>query len=78
MITSYRGYIPPHTDYRENPIHTTEHIPEFKAIAQEMIKAEVPELVRQTMCEVLPSIIDGMMYDINTILQISMDDAEQL
>lgn len=43
-----------------------------------MIQAEVPEMIKETIREILPAIIDGMIYDINTILTISMSDGEEL
>lgn len=78
LITSYTGTIPHRTDYRENPIHNDVHVPEFKAISHQMIQEEVPDMIKETIMEILPAIIDGMLYDINTILTISMADGEEL
>ena len=78
--TAYRGKI--ERDFRENPIHDSEHVPEMHNIAREEIENIVPELVRREASrminEAVRAMIGALRYDINTTLEIAFKDLGEM
>ena len=79
-VTSYNGHI--ERDFRENPIHDSEHVPEMHNIAVEEIMARVPELARaecaRLINEAVRAMIGALRYDINTSLEIAFKDLGEM
>lgn len=65
----------------ENPYHI-EHIKEFdkmaRAIAEEQIKELVPTMINNEISSVISSMLKGLEYDIETIVNISFDDGRDI
>lgn len=74
--TSYQGNI--ERDYRENPIHDSEHVPEMHSIAIKEIEERVPNLARREAAklvnEAVKSMIGALRYDVNTSIEIAFKD----
>lgn len=70
MITSYTGEI------RENPIHDSQHVPEFRRIAKEEIELYTPQICTQLINEAVNAMIGAMQYDIETTMTIAFQDLE--
>ena len=78
--TSYHGHI--ERDFRENPIHHSEHVPEMHSIATEEINRIVPELIHREATrlfnEAVRAMIGALHYDIETSLQIAFKDLGEM
>lgn len=78
--SAYQGNIS--RDFRENPIHQSEHVPEMHNIAQEEINRIVPELVHREAArlvnEAVRSMIGALHYDIETTLEIAFSDLGEM
>lgn len=69
-------------DFRENPIHHSEHVPEMHSIATEEINRIVPELIHREATrlfnEAVRAMIGALHYDIETSLQIAFKDIGEM
>ena len=74
--TSYQGHI--ERDFRENPIHESVHVPEFRAICQEEIERTVPPMVKQICLDTMNGILKANEYDIKNILKVSADNMQSM
>lgn len=55
-----------------------EHRDEMRRVAKEMIEELVPPIARQIYAETIQSILDALRYDIETVVNISFDDAHDI
>lgn len=78
--TSYTGHIA--RDFRENPIHQSEHVPEMHAITVEEINRLVPEMIHREATklfnEAVRAMIGALHYDIQTTLEIAFRDIGEM
>ena len=69
-------------DFRENPIHHSEHVPEMHSIATEEINRIVPELIHREATrlfnEAVRAMIGAIHYDIETSLEIAFRDIGEM
>ena len=56
--------------------HATEHRAEMQQIAEETIRKLVPQMVAEIFNNAIERLIGAMEYDIETIVNISFDDAQ--
>ena len=78
--SSFHGSIT--RDYRENPIHDTQHVEEMHQIAKSEINCEVPEMI-QSICatyinEAVDAMIGAIHYDIETTVEIAFKDLGEM
>lgn len=78
--TSYTGHIT--RDFRENPIHQSEHVPEMHAITVEEINRLVPEMIHSEATklfnEAVRAMIGALHYDIETTIEIAFKDLGEM
>ena len=55
-----------------------EHREEMRQIAEEAVKALAPTIAKEIYIQTLQSMLDGLRYDIETIVSISFDDAHDI
>ena len=78
--SAYHGHIT--RDFRENPIHHSEHVPEMHSIAVEEINRIVPQMVHEEATRLFNEAVNAMMgalhYDIETSLEIAFKDLGEM
>ena len=79
-ISSYNGSIA--RNFRENPIHDSEHVPEMHGIAVQEIEARVPNMIQREVSKqinvAVRSMIGALRYDIDTSIEIGFRDLGEL
>ena len=58
--------------------HSEEHREEMRQIAEDTVKVLVPSIAKQICAETFQSIFNALQYDIETVVNISFDDAHDI
>lgn len=63
---------------RENPIHDTEHIKQFEAIAEKKIKDTIPKLEQEAYTRAVHVLLDKLSFDVESAVRIGFDNARTI